>query len=334
VSFVFAGTPQFAAWVLADLDGLSRRPSLVISQPDKPTGRGRRSTPPPAVVEAQRLGLECLQTGDINSPAVRERLRSTGASTLVVAAFGQILKRPLLESALCLNVHASLLPAYRGAAPIERALAAGESCTGISIMRMTEGLDEGPWALRTSLSVGLRDDAGSLGRVMALLGAVGLDQVLTGISEGTAVWTEQSGAGSYAAKLTEKDHVVDFGRGAKVVHDQVRALSPAIGARSRSGSLELKIWRTWPYGQPGLEAVPPTAEAAGGVPGRLAFGVDRLFVGCLEGVVEVLVVQPAGRDRMTGAAFLRGYRDRLCDRLGRSGINSDLSGSRTEGEDT
>jgi methionyl-tRNA formyltransferase len=316
VDFAFAGTPDFAAWVLSDLESLGRRPCLVISQPDRPRGRGRRAATPPAVVEAGRLGIPCLQAEDINEPVVAERLRERGAGTLVVAAFGQILKPALLESLLCLNIHASLLPAYRGAAPVERALAAGESSTGISIIRITEKLDEGPWALQITVSVGLREDAGTLGRTLALLGAVGMAHVLDGLADGTVIWTEQEGPSTYAEKLTARDCLLDFGKGARAVHDQVRALSPCPGVRAASGVVEFKVWRTWPYGQKGLEPVPDRAAAAAGRAGHLLVSGERLFAGCAEGVVEILVVQPVGKNRMNTPAFLRGYAGRLSDRIG------------------
>ncbi|MBN1321844.1 MAG: methionyl-tRNA formyltransferase [Thermoleophilia bacterium] len=315
MNFAFAGSPQFAAWVLLDLDALGRRPSLVISQPDRAKGRGLRPAPPPAAAEAIRLGLECLQTDDINAPAVLERLRAAGASTLVVAAFGQLLSLSLLEGVMCLNVHASLLPAYRGAAPIERALAAGEAFTGVTIMRVTEALDHGPWALQKSVSIGLRDDAGSIARILALLGATGIAQVLTGLDDGTVVWHEQEGESRYAAKLSSEDCRFDASSGAKVVHDRVRSLSPAIGMRAAAGDLQVKIWRTWPYGQPGLQSVPPAGEVACGDAGRLVAAGGRLFVGCAEGVVEILEMQPSGKSRMETAAFLRGYGARLPERL-------------------
>jgi len=315
VKLAFAGTPDFAAWVLEHLEGLGRHVSLVITQPDRPSGRGRRATAPAAAVAAERLGVPWLQTADINEPSVVERLAEAGVSALVVASFGQIFRRSLLEAVLCLNIHASLLPAYRGAAPIERALAAGETRTGVTIMRMTESLDEGPWALQTSISVGLRDDAGSVKRFLALLGAIGIDQVVTGLSDGTVTWTNQEGLSSYASKLCPADCVFDATRGAKAAHDQVRSLSPGIGARAASGGLDFKLWRTWPYGQPGLNVLPGEGAAAAGDPGRVQAGEGRLFIGCSEGALEVLMLQPAGKSRMTAGAFLRGYRACLSDHL-------------------
>ena len=313
MKFAFAGAPAFASWTLEYLVDLGRRPVLVISQPDRPVGRGRKAAAPPAAVAAERLGLELIQPADINAPEVLQAMRTAGAEVLVVAAFGQILRSTLLDSILCINVHGSLLPAYRGAAPIERAVAAGEECTGVSVMRITVPLDSGPWALQKSVSIGLRDDAGSVARALAFLGAQGVDQVLTGLADGTVVWTEQEGdlAPVYAEKLCWEDCLLDLALPARAVHDHVRSLSPRVGARVASGGLRFKIWRTWPYGHAGLSLVPPEAAAVAGQPGRMASTSVRLFVGCGEGVVEVLSVQPDGKGKMTAAEFLRGYGGRL-----------------------
>ncbi len=315
MNFAFAGTPDFAAWVLYNLVNLGHRPSLVISQPDRPKGRGRRVSPPPVAVEAQRLGLECAQTHDINDPGLIARLLEGGVSALLVASFGQMLRRPLLDAVTCLNVHTSLLPKYRGAAPIERALAAGEAQTGVSIMRVTERLDTGPWALQTSLSLNLYDDAASVARCLGVLGAIGAAQVISALPEGTVVWTEQTGQSSYAPKLTAKDGVLHPDLGAKAVHDHIRAVSPAAGARTRSGSLDFKVHRSWPYGQPGLAELPADAEEVAGKAGGVAVAKDRLFIGCAEGAIEALVLQPSGKCRMTSADFLRGYGCRLSGSL-------------------
>jgi methionyl-tRNA formyltransferase len=315
MNFAFAGAPEFAAWTLEHLISLGRRPSLVISQPDRPAGRGRRAAAPAAAAAAARLDLPLLQTDNINAPEVVERLSASGAEVLVVAAFGQLLRKALLDSVVCINVHGSLLPKYRGAAPIERALAAGEACTGVSIMRMEAGLDTGPWALQTSLSLSLWDDAGSVARTLAVLGAQGVDQVLTGLGDGTVTWTEQEGEPVYADKLGWQDYLFDAAGPARTVHDQVRSLSPRAGARAASGALQFKVWRTWPYGQPGLCAVPEQAGGVAGRPGELASTASRLFVGCGEGAVELLSVQPDGKSRMTVPEFLRGYRNRLSDTI-------------------
>ncbi len=311
MNYAFAGTPLFAAIVLRELVEMGRPPLLVISQLDKPQGRGQAGSAPHAVREGACHGLHCMQTDYINAPEVLERLKSLGIGTLAVAAFGQILRRPLLETVDCVNIHASLLPKYRGAAPIERALMAGESVTGVSIMRITEGLDEGAWAEKVEVAVGPRMDAGALGRILAVTGAVALCGVLDAIGDGSARWTEQEGVATYAAKLSSADYSLDVGGGSKRAHDQVRALSPAVGARAMLGETETKIWRTWPYGGEGFDEVPPEAAEGMGRPGKIVVTGGRLFLGCREGVLEVLEVQPSSRARMTTAAFLRGYAARL-----------------------
>ena len=313
MNFAFAGAPDFAARTLEHLVALGRRPTLVMSQPDRPVGRGRKAAAPPAAVAAQRLGLELIQPQDINAPEALDQLRTAGVEVLVVAAFGQILRDSLLDSVLCINVHGSLLPAYKGAAPIERALAAGEACTGVSVMKITAALDSGPWALQTTISIGLRDDAGSIARALAFLGARGVDQVLTGLEDGTVVWTEQEGEAEpvYAEKLCWQDCLLDTARPARAVHDQVRSLSPRVGARVASGGLQFKVWRSWPYGHLGLTPVPAEGAGVAGRPGQIAATTSRLFVGCAQGAVEVLCVQPDGKSKMSGAEFLRGYRSRL-----------------------
>jgi methionyl-tRNA formyltransferase len=311
VKFAYAGTPDFAAWVLAHLLETGNSPSLVLTQPSRPKGRGRKPAPPPVVAVAHGAGIPCLQTDNINSAEVAERIDSSGVETLVVAAFGQILKPYLLERCLCLNVHASLLPAYRGAAPIERALAAGELITGVSIMRMVERLDEGPWALQTSLSIGLRDDAGSVARNLAMLGANGVDQALRGAQAANLEWTEQHGPVSYAAKISARDGVLDLSRRSLDAHNQVRALSATGGVRAQIGETGVKIWGSWPYGGAGPVASASAAQSVQDRRGALVAEQGRLFVGCGSGALELLVVQPAGRNRMSAADFLRGYGSRL-----------------------
>ena len=233
MNIAFAGAPRFGAWVLSDLMELGLVPRVVVSQPDRPSGRGRRLSPPPVAALAAHLGLPLVQSDSINGDDVVGRLREEQVDVLVVAAFGQLLKGAVLDPFLCLNVHASLLPRWRGAAPIARSLLAGEPATGVSIMRMTAGLDEGPWAFQVSRSVGPEEDAGSAGRSLALLGALGVERTLLAAGDGTLRWTEQAGEPSYASKLTVADRVLDPGEG-------VRALSrpragPLPGDRSRCG---------------------------------------------------------------------------------------------------
>jgi methionyl-tRNA formyltransferase len=315
VKFAFAGTPVFAAQLLGDLADLGRLPTVVVSQPDRPQGRGRHCCSPPVVARGEQLGIESIQVETINEPSLLDSIRSTGATTLVVAAFGQILRSDVLSAFECLNIHASLLPRHRGAAPIARAIAGGDTQTGVTIMKITEGLDEGPWAARTALSISLRDDAGSVGRALALLGALALDQVMTGLEDGTVSWTDQQGDASYASKITVADCILNALPRAVEVHNKVRSVSPGLGVRTASGGLQFKVWRTWPYGGARLQEPPNAAAQVAGLPGALAAGRDRLFVGCGDGVLEFLEVQPAGKARMSAAEFLRGYGSRLGEGL-------------------
>ncbi len=310
MKFAFAGTPEIGAWVLGDLLARGMRPELVISQPDRPAGRGRHARRPPVVDLAEREGIDCVQTPSINLPDVLERLTRSGAGTLVVAAFGQLLKSELLERFLCLNVHPSLLPLYRGAAPIRRALMDGCNETGVCIMRMSPGLDEGPIAHSRRLSIDLRDDHLSLGRALAFLGALGVEEVLIGAKHDNLEWREQVGEAIYASKLTTADRRLRLDRSARSAHDQVRALAPDIGAETQAGGLRLKILRTWPLGVQGI-AIPAEAEKVAGYPGRVSLTKQRMFVGCGEGALELLELQAAGKRRMGPDEFLRGYLSRV-----------------------
>jgi methionyl-tRNA formyltransferase len=161
------------------------------------------------------------------------------------------------------------------------------------------------------LSVGLRQDAGAVSRMLAVMGATALDQVLHGMQDGNVRWTEQEGEASYATKLSPTDWWLDASGGAKKAHDQVRALCPAVGVRGILGDVEAKIWRSWPYGEPGLEPAPDAAAEVVGHAGAIGTAQGRLFIGCARGAIEALEIQPVSRARMDMAAFLRGYSVRL-----------------------
>lgn len=318
----FAGTPTFGAWVLGDLVERGWTPALVLTQPDRKAGRGRHLTAPPVATVAAQRGLPYLQPESINAPEVLERLRAEDVEVLVVAAFGQLLKPALLDAALCLNVHASLLPVWRGAAPIVRSLLAGEPVAGVSIMRMTVGLDEGPWALQVSRSVGLEEDAGTLGRSLAVLGALGVDRTLLALQDGTVGWTEQTGECTYAAKVTAQERLLEPAEGVRRCHDRVRAFSPDIGADLVLGDVPVKVWRSWPWGV-GEDGVPAGLAAAAEEPGRVlrssssaAGGQrDRLFVSCGDGLLELLLAQPPGKRPMVMPDLLRGYGRKIGERV-------------------
>jgi methionyl-tRNA formyltransferase len=307
VRFAYAGTPEFGASVLEELLRVGRMPELVVSQPARPAGRGRSERPSVVSEWARSAGLRVLETPDINEDSSVAALTASKARVLVVAAFGQMLRGPVLDGFECVNVHASLLPAYRGAAPVARALMAGEGESGVSIMRMTEGLDEGPVAARAAVEVGRWTDRGSLERALALAGAQALAHVLDAIEGGFVEWEPQRGASSYAPKIEAADRALDLSLPAKRVHDHVRALCPAPGAALELGGLEVKVLRTWPWSGP----APGDGAAVDGHPGRTAVVGERLFVGCGEGRLELLTVQPSGKKVMTCSEFVRGYGARL-----------------------
>lgn len=298
--FAYAGTPEFGAQVLRHLLAHGMAPTVVVTQPARPAGRGQRTTPSAVARLSVASDLPLVETADINAPNVVETLRASGARALVVAAFGQLLRPVVLDTFDCVNVHASLLPRHRGAAPIARALMNGDEQTGVCVMRMTPGLDEGPVALCTTVSVGLWQDAGDVAATLALLGAGAVAHVLQATGTDRVLWKEQAGTPTYAAKLTAADQALDLTGTARAAHDTVRALSPDTGARLAVGGVEAKLWSTWPHEG-------PERGTSSGRPGDTAREGDRLFLGCGHGSLEVLEIQPAGKRRMGAADFLRGY---------------------------
>lgn len=312
--FGFAGTPDFGACVLRDLLERGRRPELVISQPTRPRGRGRKMVDSPVAVVAADEALPLLTPADINSAEILEEISASRIDCLVVAAFGQLFKQNLLDCVPCINVHASLLPYYRGAAPIHWALRNGETQTGVSVMRVIPALDAGPVAARVCMSISLRDDAGSIGRALALLGALATDQVLQGLEDGTVRWEEQPAESTYAPKVSAGDRRLNLSASSLECHNLVRSLVPDSAAEVWKADTVLRVWRTWPWMEPSRDDVPTEARTAWGEPGRVATSRHRggrLFFGCGEGLLEILAVQPAGRRVMSAGDFLRGYGSRL-----------------------
>lgn len=294
----FAGSPEAAVPPLRILAASHHQVSVVVTQPDKARGRSRRASPTAVALAAEELGVETLRPATINAPEVIEGIVATGAEALVVVAFGQILRDGVLSRWPCVNVHFSLLPAYRGAAPVERALMDGVEETGVTIMRMDAGLDTGPMLLTEAVRIGEREDAGAVVGRLSEIGGPLLVSALDGIEAGTLTATPQPEEGvSFAPKITAEDRVLDLGRSAVELERRVRALSPHIGATCRIGGEPFKIWstRVWERDAP---------------PGLVV--VDgRLVAGCAEGALEVLELQPPGRGRMGADAFLRGWRGEL-----------------------
>ena len=270
----YLGTSAFAAEILTRLAESPHEVVLVLTRPDRPAGRGRRLVAPPVADAARELGLLLEQPEAVNDEATRARIEAAEPDVIVVCAFGALIKEPLLSLRTVLNVHPSLLPRWRGAAPVERAIMAGDAETGVCIMRLTEGLDTGPVCRRGVEPIGPEDSYGTLAPRLEHLGADLLLQVLDDGPEGWA-WEEQPEAGvTYAEKIGPADRTLDPGSPAVVQERVVRALSPHIGARLalEDGSL---------------------------------LGVRRARVGSGD-ALELLEVQPPGGRPMPYADYARG----------------------------
>lgn len=268
----FLGTSEFAAAVLRRCSDSPHRPVLVVSRPDSPQGRGRKLTPPPTVMVARELGLETYQPESVNSDEALARIAAAEPDVLIVCAFGALIKEPLLSRYPILNVHPSLLPRWRGAAPIERAILAGDAETGVSIMRLTAGLDSGPVGLQERVPIGPDDDYGALAARLEQLGG----ELLVRALDEPPTYVEQPEQGvTYAEKLTADDRRLDPSEPAAAQARRVRALSPHIGAYlERPDGSRLGVWQ---------------ARVRG----------DQL---------ELLTVQPPGKRPMAWVDYARGHR--------------------------
>jgi len=243
---VFAGTPEFALAALTALVEAGRAPVAVYTQPDRPAGRGRRTTASPVKRYARKIGIEVLQPGTLRDEAVASELEALRPDVLIVAAYGLILPKRILEIPAqgCLNVHASLLPRWRGAAPIQAAILAGDRTTGISLMKMTEGLDCGPVYSSRSVTIGDHECAGELHDRLAVLGGELLVADLRKIMDGTisALGQEEASA-TYAGKIGKSDAELDWTRTADALQRHVRAYNPVPGAFFfGTDSLRIKVW--------------------------------------------------------------------------------------------
>jgi methionyl-tRNA formyltransferase len=306
MALAFAGTAPFGAAMLrALLDGPGdgrpgREVALVVSQPDRPKGRGKQLASPPVAQLAKERGVRLVQPERMHEDELLALYRELGITTFVVAAFGQMVREPLLSEFLMLNVHGSLLPEYRGAAPIERAIMDGRSETGVGIMRMEAGLDTGPVALEASVPIERHDDAGAVFAKLEAAGALILFDALERADAGTLEFTPQPESGeTYAHKITAADRMLDPAREARQLHDQVRALSPHVGAWLLVDGERLGIWRT---------EVTDTDEPVAGQPGAIWHDQQRLLIGTADAALEVLELQPPGKRRMASGDWLRGLR--------------------------
>ncbi len=293
----FAGTPEFAATALRAILAAGFEVPLVLSQPDRPAGRGHKLQPSSVKAVAQAHGIAVDQPEKLRTPEQQAALRAAQADVLVVAAYGLILPQSVLDlpRAGCINIHASLLPRWRGAAPIHRALEAGDSQSGITIMQMDAGLDTGPMLLRRALPITADDTGGSLHDRLAALGAVMIVEALHAIAAGSISPTTQPTEGtSYAAKILKAESALDFRQPAATLERKIRAFDPSPGCSATLAGNAVKIWQT--------ECV-----SAQGEPGRvLTVDDEGILVACGEGALRLIVLQKAGGRRLTAANFLRG----------------------------
>ncbi len=292
----YLGTSEFAATVLRRLADSPHRPALVVTPPDRRQGRGRKVKPPPAAAAARELGLELLQAENVNDEAALERIRAAAPAAVLVCAFGQLIREPLLSEFPMLNVHPSLLPRWRGAAPIERAVMAGDEVTGVCVMQLTAGLDSGPVALVEEVPIDPDEDFAALSARLAAAGGDLLVRALDLQAAGALELAEQDEAGvTYAEKIEPAERRLDPERPAPELAAKVRALTPHVGAY-----LDL------PDGERlGVRRAKAVEEKVG--PGRLAVVDGALLLGCGEGSLQLEVVQSAGGKPMAADAYLRGH---------------------------
>jgi methionyl-tRNA formyltransferase len=299
VRTVYLGTSEFAAEVLRILAASPHRPALAVTRPDRPRGRGRRLAAPPVADAARALGIDVFQPESVNDQAARARIAGADPEAVCVCAFGALIKEPLLSEHPMLNVHPSLLPRWRGAAPLERAIMAGDPVTGVSIMRVTAGLDSGPVCLAESEPIGPRDTYGALAARLAPLGGRLLVRALT---ESPPFAPQDEARATYAEKITAEDRILSGDRPAEELALRVRGLAPHIGAAVLLGGGErLGVW----------EAAAHPAAPGDPAPGELSLtgaGGRGPLLGCTPGTLQLVTVQPAGRTAMPAEAYRRGLR--------------------------
>ena len=296
---VFMGTPDFSVPTLAEIVGQGHEVAAVYARAPAPAGRGMELRKSPVHVAAERFGIEVRTPKNFRDPADVEALAELAPDLIVVVAYGVILPQSLLDipSLGCVNVHASLLPRWRGAAPIQRAIMAGDAETGVAIMKMEAGLDTGPVGLVEKVAITSEMTAGELHDRLSRAGADALGRALAALSRGTLAFTPQHEEGvTYAKKIANDEARIDWTQSAQAVHDHVRGLSPFPGAfcmiDGAKGPERIKVLRT-------------TRSDEQGAPG-IALD-DRLLIACGDGAVRLLEVQRAGSKPMKSDDLLRGF---------------------------
>jgi methionyl-tRNA formyltransferase len=298
----FAGTPQFALPALRALLKSAHRVVGVLTQPDRPAGRGQHLRASPVKLLAADHGLPVAQPSTLKTPEGRAELALWSPDVLVVVAYGLILPQAALDLPRlgCVNIHGSLLPRWRGAAPIQRAILAGDAETGVTIMQLDAGLDTGPMLLERSRSIGTNDTAGDLHDTLAELGAVALIEALDGLAAGTLrARTQPASGASYAPKIEKSEAVLDWTAGAIALDRRVRAFNPWPIAETRFGSDTLRVLRARVADPGGVHADPGTL---------LGLADDGLRVACGEGVLAIRELQRAGKRPISARDFANAVR--------------------------
>lgn len=293
----FAGSPPAAIPALEALAG-THEVALVVTQPDRAKGRSRRPVPTPVAECAERLDLPVAKPKSVNTDDEVARLRDSGAEALCVVAFGQILKPQVLALGPSLNVHFSLLPRHRGAAPVEHSIISGDTETGATIMLMDEGMDTGPIVSRHPTEIGEHEDTGELTGRLAAIGAPALVAAVDRLGAGALESMPQPAEGAtLAPRITAADRPLDPSGKAIELERRVRALSPHVGATLVIDGHPHSVWK---------------ADAVGERPAApLSRDGERLLVACADGALAIAEIQPPGKGRMATADFLRGYRGAL-----------------------
>ncbi len=298
---VFMGTSHFAIPSLKALIASEHEIVGVVSQPDKQRGRGRKVTPTPVKEIAEQHKLELFQTANIKTPESIERIKQWKAELIVVVSYGQIIPLPILEYPRhgCINVHASLLPRYRGAAPVQRALMDGIKSSGVTIMFMDEGLDTGDIIMQEAIAVDENINHGELEKILADKGADLLLQVVNRLAQGKKLSrvVQDDSQASYAARISKEDEIINWSESAYSIHNRIRALNPQPGAYSYINGTKVKIF-----------ASKVRSEAGSGVIAEVIEVDKNTFqVQTGQGVLEILEIQKAGKKRMPTSEFLKGF---------------------------
>jgi len=310
---VFMGTPDFAVPTLRALADSGQNIVGVFTQPDRPAGRGKKLKPSPVKVVAEELGLPVFQPETIKTEEWIRQLKDLAPESIIVVAYGQILSKEILQLPVrgCINVHASLLPAYRGAAPIHWAIIKGETITGVTTMQMDEGLDTGDMLLKQEIMISNESTTGEIHDKLAALGAELLIDTLNQLEKGSLIPTPQTGESNYAPLLKREHERLDWSRRATDLHDQIRGLNPWPGAFATFRGENLKVWRSIPFlPQDSATTIEMGSEApntASADPGQIIQVLgDGLLVQTGEGILRLLEVQPAGKRSMPARDFFNG----------------------------